>query len=116
MTTTEQTSLTEVFADVLVRKLKMSKAVADLLAAELVVGAAELGHGGVSYHLHTLDYLTREDVSDRVRREYNGRNVSDLCRRYGRSRSTIYRYLRRGESDQHQRDEASAEKLAEKVS
>lgn len=98
--TTEQTSLTEVFADVLVRKLKMSKAVAELLAAELVVGAAELGHGGVSYHLHTLDYLTREEVAERVRKEYNGRNVALLCRRYGRGRATIYRYLRRGETDQ----------------
>lgn len=113
--TTEQTSLTEVFADVLVRKLKMSKAVAELLAAELVVGAAELGHGGVSYHLHTLDYLTREDVSDRVRREYNGRNVSDLCRRYGRSRSTIYRYLRRGESDVARGEVASPSSPAGKV-
>lgn len=112
---TEQISLSEVLADVLVRKLKMSKQVADMLASELVVGAAELGHGGVSYRLHTLSHLTREDISDRVRQEYNGRNVWLLCRRYGRSPRTIYRYLRRGERDQSQHEKASSEELSDEV-
>ena len=92
------TTLSEVFTDVLMREMRMPVGVAETLADALVLGAAKLGHGGTSYHLHTLDYLTREDVAARVRAEFNGRNVHELCRRYGKSRRTIYRILRRNEN------------------
>lgn len=62
--------------------------------------AAELGHGGTSYHLHTLDTLARDDIAARVRAEYNGRNVQVLALRYGKHRSTIYRIISRGASDE----------------
>lgn len=102
MTATEATTLADVFADVLRRKLGLPATTATLLADELIIGAAELGHGGTSYHLHTLDHLTRADVAARIRAEYNGRNVQLLARRYGKARSTIYRILRRGdEVSQH---------------
>ena len=93
----QHTTLAEVFTDVLRRSLGLPAGMAEILADALVIGAAELGHGGTSYHLHTLDYLTRDDVAARVRAEYNGRNVQMLARRYGKSRSTIYRILRRNE-------------------
>lgn len=92
------TTLTEVFADVLQRELRMPPSVAQVLADALVVGAAKLGHGGTTYHLHTLDYLTRGEVAERVRAEYNGRNVHLLARRYNKSKRTIYRILRRNEN------------------
>lgn len=95
---TSETTLADVFTDVLQRELKLPASVAETLADALVLGAAKLGHGGTSYHLHTLDYLTRDDIAARVRAEYNGRNVQILARRYGKSRMTIYRILRRGES------------------
>lgn len=90
-------TLADVFADVLTRELRLPKGAAETLADALILGAARLGHGGATYHLHTLDYLTRDDVAVRVRAEYNGRNVQVLARRYGKSRSTIYRILRRNE-------------------
>lgn len=95
----QATTLADVFTDVLTRELRLPKGAAEVLADALIVGAARLGHGGATYHLHTLDYLTREDVAIRVRAEYNGRNVQVLARRYGKSRSTIYRILRRNEDE-----------------
>lgn len=92
------TTLVDVFTDVLTRELHLPAHLAEGLADALVIGAARLGHGGTSYHLHTLDYLTREEVAARVRAEYNGRNVQLLARRYGKNRATIYRILRRNES------------------
>lgn len=91
--------LADVFADVLTRELHLPKGAAKALADALILGAARLGHGGTTYRLHTLDYLTREDVAERVRAEYNGHNVHVLARRYGKSRSTIYRILRRNEDE-----------------
>jgi len=69
-------------------------------ARAILMKAAELGHGGAAYHLHTLDYQIRDDIAARVRAEHNGRNVQQLARRYGKSRSTIYRILKRGASDE----------------
>lgn len=91
------TTLADVFADVLTRELRLPPPVAETLADALILGAAKLGHGGTSYHLYTLDTLARGDIAARVRAEYNGRNVQLLARRYGKSRSTIYRILRRHE-------------------
>lgn len=93
------TTLAEVFTDVLTRELRLPAPIAETLAAALILGAARLGHGGTSYPLYTLDTLTRDDVAARVRAEYNGRNVQVLARRYGKSRSTIYRILRRNEPE-----------------
>jgi len=95
----QSTTLADVFTDVLTRELRLPKGAAEALSDALILGAARLGHGGTTYHLHTLDYLTREDVAERVRAEYNGRNVQMLARRYGKSRSTIYRILRRNEDE-----------------
>jgi len=94
----QATTLADVFTDVLMRELKLPQGAAETLADALVMGAARLGHGGATYHLHTLDFLIRDDVAERVRAEYNGRNVQVLARRYGKSRSTIYRILRRNET------------------
>lgn len=95
----QTTSLAEVFADVLTRELRLPAPIAETLADALILGAARLGHGGTSYPLYTLDTLTRDDVAAQVRAEYNGRNVQLLARRYGKSRSTIYRILRRHEQE-----------------
>ena len=95
----QMTTLTDVFTDVLTQELRLPPQIAETLADALILGAAKLGHGGATYYLHTLDYLTRGDIAARVRAEYNGRNVQILARRYGRSRSTIYRILRRHESE-----------------
>lgn len=94
------TTLADVFTDVLTRELRLPAPIAETLADALIIGAARLGHGGTSYPLYTLDTLTRDDVAARVRAEYNGRNVQLLARRYGKSRSTIYRILRRNEEVQ----------------
>lgn len=93
------TTLAEVFTDVLTRELRLPATVAETLSDALILGAARLGHGGTSYHLYTLDTLTRDDIATRIRAEYDGRNVQLLALRYGKSRSTIYRILRRNEPE-----------------
>jgi len=37
--------------------------------------------------------LTREERDTRLRAEWNGRNVKELMKRYGVSRSTVYRVV-----------------------
>ncbi|HAG75167.1 MAG TPA: hypothetical protein DCL53_06875 [Thauera sp.] len=92
----DATDLASVLADALQALDGLTVDEAHKRAYAILTKAAELGHGGTTYHLHTLDYLTRDQIAARVRAEYNGRNVQMLARRYGKSRSTIYRILKRG--------------------
>lgn len=98
--TRDATDLTSVLADALQALDGLTVDEAHKRACAILMKAAELGHGGTTYHIHTLDYLTRDQIAARVRAEYNGRNVQTLARRYGKNRSTIYRILRRGASDE----------------
>lgn len=91
------------FADVIADALQapdvfgMPPGAAAELAAQIVRVAAARGHGGTEYHLHCLAHITREERYDRIKREFNGRNVREICRRYGVHRSTVYRIVRRSE-------------------
>lgn len=98
--TSDATDLTHVLAEALQELDGLTADIAHARARAILMKAAELGHGGTSYHLHTLDTLARDQIAARVRAEYNGRNVQTLARRYGKNRSTIYRILRRGASDE----------------
>jgi len=42
---------------------------------------------------------SNEEVRVRILKEYNGKNVNALARKYNRHRSTIYRIVRRHEPD-----------------
>jgi Mor family transcriptional regulator len=47
--------------------------------------------GGEKHYAAT--FRDRQALMAMVRRDYSGRNVSELARRYGVSRRTVYRYL-----------------------
>lgn len=93
------------FADVIADALQapdvfgMPATVAETLALQIVRVAASRGHAGTDYHLHSLQYLNREERYALIRREYTGRNVRELCRKYSVHRSTVYRIVRRDERD-----------------
>lgn len=93
------TTLADVIADALQAPdvFGLPAAAAATLAEQIVRVAAARGHGGTEYHLHSLAHLTREERYTRIQHEFNGRNVRDLCRRYGVHRSTVYRIVRRHE-------------------
>lgn len=91
--------LTYVIADALRVLDGLTREQAMERARAIVMKAAQLGYGGSTYHLHTVDNLRRDEIAARVRAEYNGRNVPILARRYGKCRQTIYRILKRGKDE-----------------
>lgn len=92
-------SLTDVLADALqAPEFGMPAEVAATLAGEIIRVAAARSHAGTEYYLPTTaTKLTREERDAEIRRQWHGRNVRELCRRYGVSRPTLYRIVRRGE-------------------
>jgi len=92
-------SFIEVVAEGLRHFAGMPPKVAEALAAQIARSAAELGHGGGDYYLPGLDHLSRAERNARIRAEYDGANVKDLCRKYGLSRASIYSIVRRGRDD-----------------
>jgi Mor family transcriptional regulator len=73
----------------------MPPAAADELARAICCSAAKQGHAGTEYYLH-IHGLPRSQIGPAIRREFNGRNIKDLCRKYGVHRTTVYRAVRRG--------------------
>lgn len=92
-------SLIDVIAASLCRLAAMPEQTADSLARSIATTAAELGYGGTDYYLPGLTHLTRYERDARIRAEWNGKNVSHLCRKHGISRTTLYRIVSRPRED-----------------
>ncbi|WP_119154156.1 Mor transcription activator family protein [Caldimonas tepidiphila] len=92
-------SFVDVVADGLRHFAGLPPAVAEALAAQIARSAAELGHGGGDYYLPGASHLNRAERNARIRAEYVGANVKELCRKYGLSRASIYSIVRRGRDD-----------------
>lgn len=89
-------------ADVITQTLQsptfsMSAELANLLATEIIRAAAICGHAGTDYYLPHLNTQTREERNARIRAEFNGTNLREICRRYAVGKTTVYRACRRGE-------------------
>jgi Mor family transcriptional regulator len=58
-------------------------------------GALAVGQrlAGASHKFPTLSTLERLERDLRIRREFNGRNLAELCERYGLSRRQLYRII-----------------------
>lgn len=92
------TSLIDVIADALQSPaFAMSHAIATDLAQSIIRAAAERGHAGSDYYLPSLQHLGRGERNARIRVEFKGNNLSAICRKYGVSKTTVYRACRRGE-------------------
>lgn len=91
-------TLAEVIAEALASPaFAMPAQTARILADQIVRAAAERGHAGNEYYLPSLQHLSREDRNIRIRAEFNGQNLREICRKYGVKRMTVYRACRRGE-------------------
>lgn len=51
--------------------------------------------GGMKWY--AASFRDRQELVQKIRQDFNGRNISELAKRYGVSRRTIYRYLTQGE-------------------
>lgn len=90
-------TITDVIAAGLREFSDMSPFAAEQLARAICCSAAKQGHAGAEYYLPALHTLTRAMRNEAIRREFNGRNLRALMRKYGVHKSTIYRAVRRGE-------------------
>lgn len=51
--------------------------------------------GGKTLYIPTVECLNKHGYKRRIRKEYNGKNIHELEKKYGLSNSTIYKYLNR---------------------
>lgn len=88
-------SLTDVITDALTSPaFEMAKEVASLLATQIIRAAAERGHAGTDYYLPHLHNLSRAERNELIRRDFTGSNLREVCRKYGVSKTTVYRACR----------------------
>lgn len=65
------------------------------LASSIIEWSAAHGHAGVSHYWPVkFSTITAEERNAEIRRRFNGKNLSDLCREYGISHETVYRAVR----------------------
>lgn len=84
--------IADVFTDVLSSPaFGMSADVANLLTVQMIRVAAELGYAGSEYYLPYMHNLSKSERNALIRRDFNGRNLRDVCRKYGVSKTTVYR-------------------------
>lgn len=69
------------------------------LARSILAAAAEQGYGGTEYYLPGPTHLTRAERNERIRREWTGKNVQALCRKFAIGRTTLYRIVSRPRED-----------------
>lgn len=89
-------------ADVITDALKsptfaMPHDTAKTLAEQILRSAAERGHSGSEYYLPSMNHMTREERNASIRKEFIGCNLSEVCRKYGVGKTTVYRACKRGE-------------------
>ncbi|MDX9944277.1 MAG: Mor transcription activator family protein [Azonexus sp.] len=88
-------NLADVITDALASPVfGMSPDVANLLAVQILRAAAERGHAGTDYYLPYLHNLSRAERNEKIRREFRGNNLQEICKKYGVSQRTVYRACR----------------------
>lgn len=90
-------TLQDVIAISLEKGLGIKAGAAGVLAEAILLKAAELGLGGDDYYIPAVHSATRKARNERIRSEFNGRNLAYVCRKYGVSARTVYRVVRRHE-------------------
>lgn len=85
-------NLADIITDALVSPaFGMSADVANLLAVQIIRAAAERGHAGSDYYLPYMHNLSRAERNALIRRDFTGSNLREVCRKYGVSKTTVYR-------------------------
>lgn len=69
------------------------------LAAAIINWGAEQGYSGDRYYWPVkMRQHSAEKRNESIRREFDGRNLREVCQRHGVSHSTVYRALQLGRS------------------
>lgn len=85
-------NLADIITDALVSPaFGMSADIANLLAVQIIRAAAERGHAGSDYYLPYMHNLSRAERNALIRRDFTGSNLREVCRKYGVSKTTVYR-------------------------
>lgn len=94
---TTPTPLAEVLTQAAHEAFQLPEGAARTLVEQMLQTAASLGHAGSEYYLPSLQHMTRAERNSRIRAEFNGQNLREICRRYGVSVRTVYYACRRPE-------------------
>lgn len=65
------------------------------MVEQILQTAAAMGYAGCDYYLPSLQHMTRDERNAMIRAEFNGQNLSAVCRKYSVSKTTVYRACRR---------------------
>ena len=85
-------------ADALAAFAALPQDAAEELALALVRTAAKKGHAGADYYLPSCGAFDRATRNAEIRKEFNGTNLRAVCRKWGVSKTTVYRACRRQEA------------------
>lgn len=90
-------SLSEIITTALEKGAGMAPDDAREAAAAVINWGANNGISGDRYYWPCqFREITPEERDAAIRREFNGRNLQDICARYGVSHMTVYRAVRPG--------------------
>ena len=87
-------SLPEVLTQALQAAGEMDEAAAGELARRIVRWGAKNGFARSEYYWPIAASADRKARNVAIRAEFNGRNLREICRRYGVSVATVYRAVR----------------------
>lgn len=69
-----------------------------LLSKQVAIALTKLGLSGDDFYLAHTKEISNKERNALIRAEFNGRNLSAVCRKYDVSERTVYRACRRGET------------------
>lgn len=88
-------SFSDILFDALHKGAGMGVDQARTVAAAVIQWGADQGHAGDRHYWPCrFRELTSEERDAAIRRDFNGRNLKEVCRRFGVSHMTVYRAVR----------------------
>ena len=76
----------------------MPTGAAQTMIEQILQTAAAMGYAGSDYYLPSLQHMTRAERNARIRAEFKGGNLREICRKYSVSARTVYYACRRPDS------------------
>jgi len=93
----KQNALADILTQAAHAAFKLPEGAARTMVEQILQTAAAMGHAGCEYYLPSLQHMTRAERNARIRAEFKGGNLREVCRKFSVSERTVYRACRRGE-------------------
>ena len=85
-------TIADVIADALVSPaFGMSADMANMLATGIINTAARRGYAGMDFRLPSLRNMTIKERNELIRKDFTGKNLQEVIKKYGVSKTTVYR-------------------------